>query len=149
MASPATEQKMRALDVKLQGEVKACMDYIDKNHLRKMQRSSLTCSLTCLDKGGTSASSEQIQKCMQQCQIPLQQSQQIVQNEIQRFQQRIQRGMVSCQDEANDMVTPDVHNNPDKLRRIEDKMGSCFAKVMNQHIGMIGDMKKRIIGQLP
>lgn len=149
MASPETEQKMRALDVKLQGEVKVCMDFIEKKCLRKVQRKSLSCSLECLDKGGEKATSEQIQKCMHQCQTPLQQSQHVVQSEVQRFQQRLQRAMVNCQDEANDMVTPDVHSNPEKMRKIEDKMGNCFAKAMNSHIYMIGDMKKRIISQLP
>ena len=149
MASHETEQKMRALDVKLQGEVKACMDFIEKKYLRNVQRKSLQCSLDCLNKGGEKASSDQIQNCMHQCQTPLQQSQHVVQSEIQRFQQRLQRAMVNCQDEANDMVTPDVHNNPDKMRKIEEKMGHCFAKAMNSHISIIDDMKKRIINQLP
>uniref|UniRef100_A0A6U1B6Y4 Uncharacterized protein n=1 Tax=Leptocylindrus danicus TaxID=163516 RepID=A0A6U1B6Y4_9STRA len=148
MASHQTEQKMKALDLKLQGEMKICMDYIEKKHLRKIQRQALTCSLACLDKGGEKASTEELQRGMNQCQVPVQRAQQIVQSEIQRFQQRLQRGMANCQDQANDMVTPDVHNNPDKLRKIEDKMGNCFGQVIKEHIGMIGDVKKRIINQL-
>lgn len=139
---------MKALDLKLQGEMKICMDFIEKKYVRKIQRQSLTCSLACLDKGGEKASTEELQRGMNQCQVPVQRAQQIVQSEIQRFQQRLQRGMANCQDQANDMVTPDVHNNPDKLRKIEDQMGNCFGKVIKEHIGMIGDLKKRITNQL-
>ena len=139
---------MKALDLKLQSEVKQCMDFIEKSHLRKIQRQSLVCSLECIDKASRNATSDEIHHCMKKCQIPLERGQHLIQNEISRFQQRLQRAMVTCQDEANDLVTPDVHSNPDKLRKIENKMGNCFAKTIQEHIGMIGDMKKRIISQL-
>ena len=65
-----------------------------------------------------------------------------------QFQERLNRAMMLCQDEARDLMTPDIQSNPRQMKKMEDKVVSCMSKTVNHHIGLLNPLKKRIAGQL-
>uniref|UniRef100_A0A7S0CHI7 Uncharacterized protein n=1 Tax=Proboscia inermis TaxID=420281 RepID=A0A7S0CHI7_9STRA len=108
MASPALESKIQTLNAKMEGQAKTTIDEMDKLLLRPIARSSYTCVVSCYDKSGKTGSTEELQRCASQCQLPYQQAQNVVSTEVNQFQNRLSRAMMSCQDEARDYMSPEV-----------------------------------------
>lgn len=148
MASPALEAQIRSLSAKIEGEAKVTMDEIERTLLRPISRNSYACILKCHDDAGTRGTSEQLQHCAQNCQRNFQMSQSIMQQEVNQFQERLNRSMMQCQDEARDLMTPDIQSNPNQMRKIEDKIVKCMSKTVDHHIGLLKPLKKRIADQL-
>jgi len=144
----ALEAQVRALSAKMEGEAKVAMDDIERTLLRPIARNSYACVLKCYDDAGSKGSSEQLQHCSQNCQGKFQMSQSIVQQEVNQFQERLNRAMMLCQDEARDLMTPDIQSNPKQMKKMEDKIVNCMSKTVNHHIGLLNPLKKRIAGQL-
>ena len=80
MASQAAQTKAQALNVKLEGEARAVIDDIEKNHLRKVAKQAFSCAVKCYDKAGATGPSDVLDQCVQNCQMPHRQKQQYVQN---------------------------------------------------------------------
>mmetsp|Transcript_37786 Transcript_37786/g.55660 ORF Transcript_37786/g.55660 Transcript_37786/m.55660 type:complete len:155 (-) Transcript_37786:31-495(-) len=148
MASPALESTVKALNSKMEGEAKMAIDEIDRLSLRPIARESYACVVKCYDVAGKNGSSEQLQRCAQQCQAKYQHSQNMVNQEVQQFQNRLNRAMMQCNDEAGDLMTPDTMNNPKKRKIFEQQVGSCFTNCVNTHIGLLDGLKKKINAQL-
>lgn len=66
------------------------MDTLDRSVLRELQRGGYVCSAKCFDNKSWSA--EQLQQCVERCQMPVQQVQGYLQQELGAFQVRLQRG---------------------------------------------------------
>ena len=79
MSSQSSQTKAQALNMKLESEGRAVLDDIDKHHLRKVARQAFTCATACYDKAGTTGSSEVLDHCTAECQLPHRQKQQYVQ----------------------------------------------------------------------
>merc|ERR1711862_1039599 len=122
----------RSLSAKIEGEAKVTMDEIERTLLRPISCNSYACILKCHDDAGTRGTSEQLQHCAQNCQRNFQMSQ----------------SMMQCQDEARDLMTPDIQSNPNQMRKIEDKIVKCMSKTVDHHIGLLKPLKKRIADQL-
>lgn len=84
MASPAAQAKAQALNAKLEGEARVVIDSIDKQYMRKIARETHQCALKCYDQAGNSGSSEALDNCVRNCQLPHQQANAYVQNVSQR-----------------------------------------------------------------
>lgn len=80
MASQAVQAKANALNAKMEGAAASVIDEIDKFYVRKVARSSFACAVQCYDKAGTTGSSESLEMCARNCQIPYQQAGALVQN---------------------------------------------------------------------
>ena len=53
------------------------------------------------------------------------------------FQNRLQRAIQNCQDEVKDGGYRDQN-------RAQNVFSACVEKVFDKHIGMVGDVKKRL-----
>lgn len=79
MASAAAQNKAQALNIKLESAARGVIDEIEKEHLRKVARQAFSCAVACYDKAGTTGSSEVLEQCVQNCQMPHRQKQNYVQ----------------------------------------------------------------------
>uniref|UniRef100_A0A7S2RM31 Protein FAM136A n=1 Tax=Eucampia antarctica TaxID=49252 RepID=A0A7S2RM31_9STRA len=148
MASPGLQAKAQELNVRIEGAAKIAIDEIERTHMRPLARRSYQCAVDCYDKAGTKGSSDQLEHCTRQCQGPYQQGNAHFQEEISQFQNRLSRSMMQCNDQANDMITPDMQDNPAKMKKVEDTVLKCIAKTVDNSIEMLGPMKKRMAAKL-
>lgn len=144
MASPDLQSKANQLNARMEGEAKLALDEIDRIHLRPIARNSYACVLKCYDDAGNKGPAEQIAHCSRQCQTPYEMANNIVQQEVGQFQNRVSRAMMSCNDEASAMITPDVQRDARKMKKVEDKVLSCISKAVDDHVKQLGPMKQRI-----
>lgn len=79
MATPAAQAKAQALNSKLEGEARIAIDDIDKRYIRKVARETHACSLKCYDKAGATGSSESLEMCVNNCELPHRQAGAMVQ----------------------------------------------------------------------
>ena len=68
--------------------------------------------------------------------------------EINQFQNRLSRAMMQCNDEAQDMMTPDVQNNARKMKKIEDTVLKCISGVVDKNVTALKPMRERIQSQI-
>jgi len=140
------EAHVRSLNAKLDGKAKSMLDEIEKVHVRPLARKSYLCAASCYDKAGKTGSSDQIQNCIQTCQMPFQQAQSYVNSEIQQFQDRLTRGMMQCNDEARDAMYST--NGSSSTNISNDAVAKCFTSCVDKHMQLLDSMKSRIISQI-
>ena len=80
MSNHSLQARAQELNARMQGQASVVFDEIDRQSLRKIARGSYACVLKCFDKAGTTGSSEMLQNCSQNCQVPYQNANAIVQN---------------------------------------------------------------------
>ena len=56
--------------------------------------------------------------------------------------------MMQCNDEAQDMMTPDVQNNARKMKKIKDSVLKCISGVVEKNVGALKPMRERIESQI-
>ena len=56
--------------------------------------------------------------------------------------------MADCQDRARDMIAPGMENNPSQVEKAQEQMLQCMSKAVDNQIGMLKPLKKRIDQQL-
>lgn len=79
MSNPAMQAKAQALNAKMEGEARIVLDDIERNVLRKKAKESYQCVVKCFDKAGTTGTSEALEACARNCQVPYQRANQFVQ----------------------------------------------------------------------
>jgi hypothetical protein len=144
MASSQLQAKANALNSRIEGEAKQTIDEIERTLLRPIARKAYACVVKCYDDAGQKGSTEQIDRCSRQCQVPYQYANNVLQQEIGQFQNRLNRAMMQCNDEASAMITPDVQNDARKMQKVEDTVINCISKTVDHHIKQLIPMKQRI-----
>mmetsp|Transcript_33126 Transcript_33126/g.63278 ORF Transcript_33126/g.63278 Transcript_33126/m.63278 type:complete len:150 (+) Transcript_33126:158-607(+) len=144
MASPELQSKVTQLTAKIEGDLTSMMDEIERLKLRPLGRKMHTCIISCYDKAGKNGRKEQIEQCSQQCQIPYQTAGNATQQEITNFQNRLNRAMMQCNDDAQGMVTPDMQDDPRKMKRVEDSLLKCLEGAIQNSNGGLKPMRQRI-----
>ena len=56
--------------------------------------------------------------------------------------------MMQCNDEAKDMITPGIQNDPAKMQKVEETVLKCMSKTVDDAISKLGPMKQRIAANL-
>lgn len=79
MSNPAMTAKAHALILKMEGEARLVFDEIERTLLRQKAKESYKCVVACFDKAGTTGSSEILDQCTRNCQIPYQRANAYVQ----------------------------------------------------------------------
>jgi len=139
------QARANALNAKMEGEAAKVMDDIERNMLRKVARESFACAVKCYDKAGTSGSSEALDSCARNCQVPYQQASSLVQNEVGQFQNRLNRNMQECQEKARDMISPGMQSVP---RNVEETLIKCMTQQVDEHVKLLKPLKDRITASL-
>lgn len=148
MSSQQLQAKAQALNSKMEAEARSVLDEIERTEVRKVARNGVECVLKCYDKAGTTAAGDVLENCVQNCQMPSKQANQMVQQEVGGFQQRLNRSMMECQDKAKDMMYPGIENDSKKMAKVEDSLLDCMSKTVDNHIGLLQPLKKRIQANL-
>ena len=99
-------------------------------------------------RAGKNGRKEQIEQCSQQCQIPYQTAGAATQQEISNFQNRLNRAMMQCNDDAQGMITPDMHDDTRKMKKVENSLLKCIEGVVDKSRGGLQPMKQRIESQM-
>ena len=120
---------------RLQAEADDMMSSLDREILRPIQRNAYLKMAGCLENN--SASSDQVQRCMERQNNLLQSTQSVVQGQMQQFQQRLQRCGQMCQDEVQDQIEPGMDRDSVKFRKLESKVNSCMGVCVDKHISML------------
>jgi len=142
------QSKAKELNARMEGAATALMDDLDRRTVRPIAHQSYKCVVQCFDKAGAKESSQFLNTCSQQCQIPYQQSNQILQQEFGQFQQRLNRSMQTCQDQARDQLVPGQETNAKAMAQMEKTLLTCMAKTVDEHIQLLPSMKQRVMGMV-
>jgi Eukaryotic protein of unknown function (DUF842) len=78
MATPEGQAKAESLTARIQGEFRRVVDEIERDCLRNLARGTHVCAVQCYDKAGTMASSEALDNCTRNCQIPYREAENFV-----------------------------------------------------------------------
>jgi len=148
MASPELQSKVNSLTAKIEGDLTTIVDEIERYKLRPMGKSMHVCIVTCYDKAGKNGSKQLIEQCTQQCQMPYQRAVAATQQEIGNFQNRLSNAMHQCQDDAQNMLTPDMQNDTRKMQRLEDSLLKCMEGVISKGRDSLKPMKQRVESQI-
>ncbi|TMW62118.1 hypothetical protein Poli38472_009611 [Pythium oligandrum] len=127
---------------KLNDAVSKMMDSLDRKVLRDFQKSGYVCAAKCFDNKGWNT--EQIQNCVERCQMPMQQVQGYLQNEMQSFQNRLQRCAMECQDRARDSMPSNGNPSEAQMAGIEKDMQKCFNGCVDTHLKLLPTLEKRV-----
>lgn len=113
-----------------------------------MMKQVHSCSLKCYDNN--SASDEQVAQCEQNCASYTQAYKQVFENEMNSFQNRLQRGVMDCQDAAQDRLTDEIRANPHNMVAIQAQadMDKCVSAIVDKHIAMLPSLQKKIESQI-
>lgn len=148
MSSNQMQAKAQALNSKMEAEARGVLDEIEKTEIRKVAKKGVQCVLKCYDTAGTTGAGDVLENCVQNCQAPSKQANQLVQREVQDFQRRLNNSMTECQDKAKDMMYPGIENDAKKMGKVEDALLACMNKTVDNYIGLLQPMRKRIQGHL-
>lgn len=85
-----------------------------------------------------------IEQCSNQCQGPYQRAGSATQQEIGNFQNRLNLSMQTCNEDAQGMVTPDMQNDPSKMKRVENSLLKCIQNAVDRSRETLKPMKQRI-----
>ncbi len=86
------------------------------------------------------ASMNEIQNCLQNTQVPMQNIQQTIEHEMNQFQNRLQRGSQACQDEVRDSFG----NDTSKQAQAEKLYLQCMNKTVEKHIAMLPNIQTNL-----
>lgn len=110
---------------------------VDKSHIRKMQKSMYNCAANCCDNSTKSYS--EVQNCVDNCVVPVNNAQQYLKNEFQDFQNRVQRCLMVCNDKIKDKMELEKSNT------FNDKYKSEYEQCANSCLTRYSEMLPSII----
>ena len=121
----------------LHQEMESLANDIERRNMRPMQRQAYLCSAACCEDEGSS--SQDLQRCMQMCSLPVQRANNVFQNEVQRFQSRIQRCAMDCKDLARDEQGRAVEENV-----IQQNFSHCTERCFGRARSSVPDLRQRL-----
>ncbi|KQK82403.1 hypothetical protein AAES_74556 [Amazona aestiva] len=95
------------------------------------------CSARCCED--STASMQQVQRCIERCHAPLAQAQAIVTAELESFQDRLSRCTLHCNDKAKDAL--DAGTAETKVR---GQLDACLAACGDDHVRLVPAMAKKM-----
>ncbi|NXV81342.1 F136A protein, partial [Atlantisia rogersi] len=101
------------------------------------QGTMFRCSARCCED--STASMQQVQRCLERCQAPLAQAQAIVTAELENFQDRLSRCTLHCNDKARDAL--DAGGTEGRVRA---QLDTCLAACGDDHLRLVPAMAKKM-----
>jgi hypothetical protein len=130
---------------RLAAAVEKLQSNLSRTHFRPMMKQVHACSIGCYDN--PNLNDEQLQICEQNCASQVQTYKHVFENEMNSFQNRLQRGIMECQDDAQDKVTDSVRADSRKLEAVQLDMMKCVSACVDKHIAMLPGLQKKIEGE--
>ncbi|NWY52332.1 F136A protein, partial [Chionis minor] len=101
------------------------------------QAATFRCSARCCED--STASMQQVQRCIERCQAPLAQAQAIVTTELERFQDRLSRCTLRCDDEAKDALEAG-----EAQAGVRGRLDACLAACGDAQLRLVPAMARRM-----
>ena len=117
------------LNRKLQAAVDAMLQSIDANKMRPMQKKTYLAMAACFDS--KTASTQQIESCLNSSSHSVKVSQQIIQQEMNQFQGRLQRCAADCEDSVRDK-NPNLSDQA-SIERAQGQMTTCMSSCVGEN----------------
>ncbi|XP_068746956.1 protein FAM136A-like [Montipora capricornis] len=136
-----------AAQARIKEEVERSIEKLERDHLRGLQAKSHLCAAKCCDN--LAASKEEVQQCMNQCFMPVQQIQEYLGKELTGFQDRISRCAQHCQDRIQDNVDPNTTQS--ELAKFQGELNTCVDQCCKTHIELVPKMfekMKKVLSQV-
>ena len=115
------------------------LEQVEVERIRPFSRAMYLKMAECYNN--KSATSNDVQRCMNDASAPAEQVQKIVTHEMNQFQQRLQRCIMDCKDEVTDKY-PNLDNNNQATAQAMFDRG--VVKCADKHIGMIKSLKSTL-----
>jgi len=122
-----------AAQSRVQNAIKDFIKTIDRSKLRGYERSMHLCAAECCED--STATVEDVHRCVEKCQVPTQRAQQYVQSELERFQEALSRCVLSCQDDVKDKVGPNTSEQ--EIRKYRGEFENCAIACCDKNIGKL------------
>jgi len=129
-----------AAQTRVKEEVEKSIEKLEKDHLRGLQAKSHLCAAKCC--GNLASSKDEVQQCMNQCFVPVQQIQEYLGKELTGFQDRIGRCAQQCQDKIQDNVDPNTTQA--ELTKYQAELNTCVDQCCNTYLELVPKMFERI-----
>lgn len=114
------------------------MCQIEVEKLRPMQKNMYLKMSECYNS--KSASSNEVENCVNRHSAPAQMVQQVIQHEMSQLQDRLQRCSMACQDEVRDKY-PNVSGSNASADAMAER---CLMNCADKHIAMLKSIKYNI-----
>lgn len=104
------------------------------------QANSHLCAAKCCEN--LAVSKDEVQQCMNQCFVPLQQIQEYLGKELNGFQDRLGRCAQQCQDKIQDNVSPNTTQS--ELSKYQEELNTCVDQCCKTHLEIVPKMFERM-----
>nr|CAI5855923.1 unnamed protein product [Callosobruchus analis] len=130
------EQRQR-----VEQEMTKVINELDVDYLRKMQAAMHKCAAACCEN--SSASLENVQRCVENCSVKLTWAQNYVQRELEQLQNKLQRCVMDCNDEIRVKMGPNpTQSEIEKYTAIFEKCAKgCVDKQVDYMPSLLKKMK--------
>ncbi|NXX12165.1 F136A protein, partial [Podargus strigoides] len=122
---------------RVQAAVENAVQGLERERIRGMQGAMFRCSARCCED--STASMQQVQRCIERCHAPLAQAQAIVTAELENFQDRLSRCTLHCNDKAKDALEAG-----DAEARVRGQLDACLAACGDDHLRLVPAMAKKM-----
>ncbi|KAM6341591.1 protein FAM136A [Podargus strigoides] len=122
---------------RVQAAVENAVQGLERERIRGMQGAMFRCSARCCED--STASMQQVQRCIERCHAPLAQAQAIVTAELENFQDRLSRCTLHCNDKAKDALEAG-----DTEARVRGQLDACLAACGDDHLRLVPAMAKKM-----
>ncbi|CAG9811001.1 unnamed protein product [Chironomus riparius] len=125
---------------RVEQEITALVDNLDRSTMRKMQAQMHECAAKCCYD--TESSMENVQQCVERCSKPVNKAQSYVQSELERLQNRLQRCVMDCNDQIKDKMP--ANPNEDQIAKYTGEFERCAIKCVDSSLGTLPSLFKTI-----
>lgn len=106
-----------------------------------VQKHTYLCLANCHDNR---KSRDELSQCMDRCRVPVESAEREINAEMSQFQSRMQRAIIACRDEADDRLRAAGKRGDEMTPAEQKKLETCLVNVLDNHIGMVGQVHKRL-----
>ncbi|NXD71413.1 F136A protein, partial [Eolophus roseicapillus] len=122
---------------RVQAAVESAVQELERERIRGLQGTMFRCSARCCED--STASMQQVQRCIERCHAPLAQAQAIVTAELENFQDRLSRCTLHCNDKAKDALDAGTAET-----RVRGQLDACLAACGDDHLRLVPAMAKKM-----
>jgi len=130
----------RASQTRVKEEVERSIEKLEREQLRGLQAKSHFCAAQCCEN--LTSSKDEVQQCMNNCFVPIQQIQEYLGKELTGFQDRLGRCAQQCQDKIQDNVDPNTTQS--ELTKYQAQLDSCIDQCCKTHLELVPKMFERM-----
>ncbi|KAM6035886.1 protein FAM136A [Theristicus caerulescens] len=122
---------------RVQAAVESAVQGLERERIRGMQGAMFRCSARCCED--STATMQEVQRCIERCHAPLAQAQAIVTAELEHFQDRLSRCTLHCNDKAKDALEAGGTE-----ARVRGQLDACLAACGDDHLRLVPAMAKKM-----